>query len=73
MMGLQFLLTDFVEKDGMILVFGENSEGAVMGIGKFEWKAFKLKNVFYVKGLKAILSPSVNFVTLVTKFFFNFM
>ena len=53
--GLKFLLTKFVEKDGPIVVFSDNSEGIVMGVETFECKTFKRENVFYVKGLKSNL------------------
>ena len=49
---LRSLLTDFMEKDGPIVVFGNNNEEVVMGFGTFECKDFKMKEVFYVKGLK---------------------
>lgn len=52
MTGLKSLLTEFMEKDGLILVFGNNSEEVIMGVGTFKCRAFKLRNVFYVKGLK---------------------
>lgn len=53
--GLKSHLTYFVEKDGLIVVCGDNREGAVMCIGTFECKALKLKNVLYLKGLKSNL------------------
>lgn len=56
MTSLKSLLIDFMEKDGLILVFGDNSEEVVMGVGTFECKMFKLKNVFYVKGMKSNLA-----------------
>ena len=34
------------------MVFSDNNEEVVMGVGTFECRAFKLKDVFYVKGLK---------------------
>ena len=36
MTNLKSLLTDFVEKDGPMVVLGDNNEEAVMGIGTFE-------------------------------------
>ena len=52
MIGLRSLLIGFLEKKGPIMVFGDNNEESFMGVGRFECKAFKLKEVFYVKGLK---------------------
>ena len=55
MTSIKSLLTYFVEKDGPILVFGDNNEEVIMGVGTFERKEFKLKEVFYVMGLKSNL------------------
>lgn len=52
MTGVKSLLIDFMEKGDMMVVFGQNSEGVVMGNGTFECRVFKLKNVLYVKDLK---------------------
>lgn len=55
MTSLQSLLTDYVKKVGPKVVFRNNNEEGVMGIGTFEFRAFKLKDVFYVNGLKSNL------------------
>lgn len=52
MTGLKFHLIDFVEKDGPILTFGDNSESTVKGIGTIKYRSIMLHVVFYVKGLK---------------------
>ena len=52
MTGLKSLLTDFKKKDGPKVVFGDNNEEAIIGIRTFKGMEIKLKEVFYVKGLK---------------------
>lgn len=49
---LKSFLTYFFKKDGPIVVFGDNNEEAVMGIGGFECRAFKLKDVLRIEGIK---------------------
>lgn len=39
MNGLKFILKDFVEKNGPIVVFGDSSEGVVKGFGTIKEKA----------------------------------
>lgn len=72
MTGLKFLLTVFVEKDGPIVVYKENNEGTVMGIGTIECITFKLKNVFLVKGLKSNLFSISQLFDVGYKVLFNF-
>lgn len=53
--GIKFLLTDFVEKYGPIVTFGDTSKGEVNGVGKMRWRSIELKDVFSVKGLQKYL------------------
>ena len=55
MIGPKFLLTNFMEKDGPIITFGDSSESAVKGMVPITCKSIILKNVFYVKCLQSNL------------------
>ena len=46
------VLKSFIEKDGPTIVYDKKNMEVVMNVGTFECRVFKLKVVFYVKGLK---------------------
>lgn len=46
------LLSDFVEKDGYIVTFGDNNKGRTEGFGSIQYKTIKFKEVSYVKGIR---------------------
>ena len=71
MNGLKSLLTYFVEKYILTVVLGDNSEGVVMGVGTFECRAFKLKNVFYDKGIESNLNSISQLCDVGNKVLFN--
>ena len=52
MIGFKSLLTYFAEKDGPMVVFDDNNERDLMGVGAFECRALKSKDLFNVKDLK---------------------
>lgn len=52
MTGFKSLLMDYAKKDDPMEVFGDNNGRAVVGVGTFECDTVKLKDMFYVEGLK---------------------
>lgn len=45
-------LSDYVEKDGHVVMFGDNKKGRNKGFGSIQCMTMELKDVSYVKGLR---------------------
>ena len=49
LIGYKSLLINFTEKDGPMVTFGDNSRRVVTGVGTFECRTIKLKDIFMLK------------------------
>ena len=52
MTGTKSFLTNYEDKDGPTVVFGDNNKGATKGYGTLHLGNVKIENVSYVQGLK---------------------